>query len=522
MTRKLAPKKLVFLLVAINIFHLALWAYLGTQKSDYHFDEYITFARSNNHIKPLHDYTEGQIYPMGIIEVWNAVDSSHRFDFSIPYGNGVATGGSHPPLYPMLVHLAYSFVPGHFSNWPALLLNFIALTLTAYSVFFLAREVWADDMAALFVMAVFGTIYGVVNMAVFFRMYCLLMMWAGWLVLWHVREKKNHLLLVPLVFCGALTHYYFFVLLFFTALYYGIGLIIRKKWGDIWLYIGSLAIAAGFYLLAAHPYLLRQFTNENDRAAEAFGQLFFGGLGQALAGYFTVLGEALCRETPVLILVLLTFPAAAIWLYLKRRKISREKTAKLLFIAVPALLYLLLIARISPYILDRYIAIIFPAAAVVFWGLFYQAARLLVEKRGERVLAVALVGALLLVGYRRATILPEHCYRYNKIYREMFAEFLPENNNVGVLQIYSQHAKQHIVLHYESVKNAKYMQILPYDNLGLYADFPENGRIILLVGVGVLDAEAGEDVAERLREISGKSQAAFIGYAVSGEAYLLE
>ncbi|MDR0220471.1 MAG: glycosyltransferase family 39 protein [Lachnospiraceae bacterium] len=377
MTNKLTTKKLVWLLIAVNIFHLALWTYIGAQKVDYHIDEYLTFGQANNYRAFAYTFTNGEVYPVDIIDAWRAVDSNHSFDFAIPFNSTAFEGDpSNPPFYLMLVHFVYSLVPDYFSNWPALVINFVALTLTAYSVFFIAREIWADDLAALFVMAVFGTMYGVVNMAVYLRTYCLLMLWAGLLVLWHLREKKNHLFLVLLAVFGGITHYYFFVLLAFTALYYGISLIIAKKWGAIWLYIGSMLIAAGLFLLA-YPYAFSDYAYEYGRYAQKSADYVH--FLRAISGYARVFFEGICRETPLFVLGLLAIIAAGVFFFIKRRQIPRAQTKQLLFIVVPALLYLLTIAKIAPYypnILEKYVSIILPSMGIAFWGLLYQSVKI--------------------------------------------------------------------------------------------------------------------------------------------------
>jgi hypothetical protein len=381
MNVKLPTKKLIALLIAINVFHLAMWIYIAAQKIDFYEDEWFNFLESNNHQIESYGLTEGQIYTMDIAETLFAVDRSHRFDFSVPYGNVVYMGSSHPPLGRMLAHFANSFVPGVFSNWPGFILNFVALTLTAYSVFFTTREIWRDDMAALFVMAVFGTMYGVLNMAVYLYSYCILMMWAGWLVFWHLREKKNHGLLVLLAVLGGLTHYYFFVLLAMTALYYGIGLLVKKRWGEVWLYIGSMAIAAGLYLLI-YPHVITQLTNEYDRAGQALKQLQGTNASPGISIFLSELCESVFRETRALILSILIILAAFVWFYVKHRTIPRETANRLLLVAVPASLFLLAIAKIAPIISDRFIAVIFPSAGIVFWGLLYQAMKQFLQKWG--------------------------------------------------------------------------------------------------------------------------------------------
>jgi hypothetical protein len=513
----MTKKKQLTLLIAINIFHLALWAYIGTQKGDYHYDEYFTFIQSNNYYTHLYELADGQIYPMSVFEELGVVDRDHRFDFSIAYR-------SLPwPSYLMLEHFAYSFIPGVASPWPGFIINFIALTLAAYSVFFITREIWKDDVAALFVMAVFGTMYGVVNMAVLIRMYCLLMMWAGGLVLWHLREKKNHLLLVPIVVLGAFTHYYFFVLLIFTAIYYGVGLLIRKKWGDIWLYGGAMAIAAGLYLLG-NPQVFSAFTSEGNRASQAVEQAQTGGLDNSVASYTRLLFESLCAETPALLFGVLAIIAAFVWLCVKCHKLPAEKVKPLLFIAIPALLCFLIIARIAPYIVYRYISIVLPSLCVVFYGLLYQAVKLFGGKGGWRVLAAVVLSAFVLLGLRRTVYLPFECYPHYQSIHDMYAEIIANNREVSVVYVYlNPGGDQQFVHHYQGLREARYLQGLRFENMALYTPFPADGEIILIIGPMTAETLGGQTVASRLQEVSGKSQATFMGLGVDdAEAWLLK
>jgi hypothetical protein len=328
---------------------------------------------------------------------------------------------------------------------------------------------------------------------------------------------------VLLVLLGALTHYYFFVLLAMTALCYGISLIIRKKWGNIWLYVGSLAIAAGLYLLT-YPHVLGQIADENDRAGQAFKQLRAVGFGRAVIDYLGELSESVCRETRALILSTLAIFVAFVWFYVKHRRIPAETTRQLLLVAVPALLTLLTIARIAPSISDRYIAVIFPSMGIVFWGLLYQAIKLFMKKQG--ILLVAILSILLLLGWRRIDSLPYNCYQHMQSQHDMYAAYLPANNNVAVLHVHDGGA--YYSVYYHALKEAKYLQRVRYNNLSLFSDFPEDGNIILLLGPRELKSEEGQVVADRLRELSGKIKATFIGHTREeyngrhAEAYLLE
>jgi hypothetical protein len=83
-------------------------------------------------------------------------------------------------------------------------------------------------------------------------------------------------------------------------------------------------------------------------------------------------------------------------------------------------------------------------------------------------------------------------------------------------------------IYYHALKKAKYLQRVYYENPGLFSDFPEDGDIILLVSPGVFDSEIGENVVAYWRELSGKSEATYLGQTWEhnekrhGEAWLLE
>jgi hypothetical protein len=287
-----------------------------------------------------------------------------------------------------------------------------------------------------------------------------------------------------------------------------------------------MLVAAGLYMLLqlTDPVKLNSLTSRDERLTQAAKQLQVGGINGALASYLSQLPESICRETPALIFGVLAILAAGICLFVKQRKFPAKQTEQLLFIAIPALAYVLVIARIAPSLEDRYISLVFLPLGIVFYGLLYQAMKFLATKKWMRLLAVAVLSAFLLLGLRRTVYPPFYCYPHYQDIHNMYAEEIGDSDDVAVLYAYlTQNGNRQIVHHYQGVRSARYLQFLRYDNLDQYSPFPNDGKIIVIVGLFLSETIGGQDVADQLLAISGKSQATFMGYAVDhAEAWLLE
>ncbi|MBQ7896012.1 MAG: hypothetical protein IJ364_05595, partial [Oscillospiraceae bacterium] len=95
-------------------------------KSGLFIDEIYTFGLANNHEGPFLDSLVGgsvnnKIMTRQDLLDYVVVNEDQRFDFKAVYDN--QANDVHPPLYYWLFNMAYSFFPGLFSKWPAMVLN---------------------------------------------------------------------------------------------------------------------------------------------------------------------------------------------------------------------------------------------------------------------------------------------------------------------------------------------------------------------------------------------------------------
>ena len=163
---------------------LALMIFYGLRKQGYHVDELYTYELTNY---------PGGFYALqeGYLDTWqqgslyeSALHPARAFDYAIPWNNQKID--VHPPLYYCVVYTFECLFPGMSLPWVGILPNFLCLLGGAFALYWAARRMtgrfWVSWVAA----AVFLLNIGSQGMAVFTRMYALLMLETVLLVLAHL------------------------------------------------------------------------------------------------------------------------------------------------------------------------------------------------------------------------------------------------------------------------------------------------------------------------------------------------
>jgi len=192
----------------------------------------------------------------------------------------------HPPIYYFLLHFVCSVTPGKFSMWQGLIVNLIAFGV---SLFLLKRlaGVLIPELPIIQTLAVvaWGVSAATLTGVVFIRMYMLLTVWIIVITLLHAKEyirrseatgenKKAEIsFLVQLgvfTFLGFMTHYYFFIWLFFLAVVFNLADIVRtrKLWGVI-KYAGVMVVTFGLCYVFYPAWPAQMF--KGQRGAQATG-----------------------------------------------------------------------------------------------------------------------------------------------------------------------------------------------------------------------------------------------------------
>lgn len=329
---KMTEKRIFFLLF------LLVWSaqiitafYFCGQKQGFHEDEYYTYYSTAR--------TNGLIIEDG---AWMERDA-YRNEFVVLKGQAFQYGlvklvqswDVHPPVYYWIFHTIASLFPGQFSKWFGLVINLTAYGISLFLLRFLALLLTKrNEKLTLLVCLFYGFTPAAMSSVVFIRMYALLTLFVSLCAVMHVRavqEWKTQKLpvrtfLLPLsvvTYLGFLTHYYYFIFLFFMAAAFCIYLLWRDR--NLWNSIRyALFTAAAFFIAwLTYPACLGQMFR-GQRGAQATGNFFdLSNTLERFSFFWQILDEYVFgRMLPVLLLAGVL--SALYVMYQLRRKNERR------------------------------------------------------------------------------------------------------------------------------------------------------------------------------------------------------
>lgn len=217
---------------------LALMLYYAAHKQGYHVDELYTYELANY---------PGGFYALedGYMDTWHdgsfysaVLTPGRLFDYTIPWNNQKID--VHPPLYYCLIYTAESLFPQLGLPWVGLLPNFVCILAGAAVLYCTAKRLIGRFWPAWTAAACWLLCVGVQGMAVFTRMYSLMMLEGIVLlychvVLWQALQagQKPPRAVWPGLFAvtmaGALTQYFFLVFCFFVCGLFGVWLLAARR-----------------------------------------------------------------------------------------------------------------------------------------------------------------------------------------------------------------------------------------------------------------------------------------------------
>lgn len=439
------------------------------------------------------------------------VDGSDAFNYLSVYFN--VKDDNHPPLHFMLLHTVSSIFQGKAEAWMGCVINLAAIGVVLILLMKLGRllapalgivdseeEAWIAGLCcALF----YGLSAGAVATALLIRMYGLLTLWCVayfYLVLkkWEEKEfDRDNFCLIAVTILGFWTQYFFLFYCILLAAVAGVLLFRQKRMRELWRFVRSMTIAAAVGV-GLFPFAVSDVLS-SGRGVEALGNLSagFSGYGTRLFAFLKIVGQNILH--PFFWMLVLVLAGAAFY-FAKTGEGSGEKKQtqgrkELLWIAVlPPLGYFFLAARMSPYLVDRYVMPVYPFAGLGE-GLILAGLLCFIKKRmTKRQLAwlVNCVYGLVL------TIQVVSLGRYNGDY------------------LYSGYALQEQI----AESNSEYPCICIYDGFGYYENLPEfthYEKSLLLT----YDQLVNRQDRESIRELD--KVALLIKYGVSGQpAEILE
>lgn len=284
---------------------------------------------------------------------------------------------NHPPLHFMLLHTMSSLFQGQISPMLGCSINLGALAGILILLIGLGRrfgrELGYSEKTGRFLGIVsalcFGLSAGAVAMTLLIRMYALLSFFCTALFYLHVKKwqeddfASHNKCLILVTVAGFLTQYFFLFYCLLLAAVTAAMLLQRKKYREFRRYACSMVIA-GILGIALFPFAISDVFS-SGRGVEALGNLSkgFAGYGERLAAFLHILADRTFGGLFWCLLLLAVWCLIG-WIWRIRNKEKFPSTPLIWMLTLPAAGYFLLAARMSPYLVDRYMMPLFSFVAL--------------------------------------------------------------------------------------------------------------------------------------------------------------
>lgn len=264
----------------------------------------------------------------------------------------------HPPLFYMLVHLVSSICLNNFTKYIIFSINLIFYIASCFVLKKILKLFNKEELSWITVL-LYGLSMGMISIVMFQRMYMMLTFFAMVYLYLNINifknsfeiDKKTKRKLTITVMLGFLTQYYFCIYAALVAIISAICMIKNKKWDSlkryVWCHVKTAII--GLILFPASIYHIF-FSYRGAAGGVAEGSylsrlqeylklIFYGFSIPEILGYITL--------------------GIIIAMFIRRIIIAKRKDIATL-ICLPIFLFVLVIAKIAPFINIRYISIVFP------------------------------------------------------------------------------------------------------------------------------------------------------------------
>ncbi len=350
---------------------------------------------------------------------------------------------NHPPVHFMLLHTICSIFKGYVTPIMGCIINLAAvvgiLILLMKSGNLLAQMLGMEQKAkwvGLLCALLYGLSTGAVTTTLLIRMYgvltllCVAFFYVS-LCKWHKKEFTSHnKSLIAITVLGFWTQYFF---LFYCILLVAVLVCLlwkEKRIKEMWIYIRSMVIAA-VVGVGLFPFAISDVFS-SGRGVEALQNLSqgLGGYGERLLAFGNILLERGLGWFAGLVLLLIVVGVIA------SKKVGKtfcNVASTVILLIVPVVGYFLLAARMSPYLVDRYIMPIFPFVMLIT-GVAITMAAIVIEKAWKQEIKGMLLCFCVLVIQLCNLLHYDGSYLY-KGYQEQL-EFAQEHSDSACICVY--------------------------------------------------------------------------------------
>ena len=503
-------KKILIAIIIILAIQSLAYIYAGNEKPALNVDEYFTYQLSNGVFGVTDPVENGKIYKNSnpFFEQF-VVDKENRFDYKEVWENQARD--VHPPLYYAIFHTVSSFMPEIFSKWTGIGINiFLALFVTIL-VYFITKELCNNSAITLIVALTFALAPSSINNIVFIRMYVLLSIWILGITLLHLKyikkdviDNKFFVILTCLAVCGTITQYYFLIFLFFICLYFGVFLIVKRRWIYALKYVISL-VFAGCISLLIFPTMVNHIFGSGYRGKESFANLASSDFGSRLSVYFEIMKNQIFGgrfSTAILLCTILLIIGMSSKNIRAKLIFDIKKNNSKMIIIFPTVLYFLLVVKISPYLSERYMFCIYPFIWMAFVLLIFRGLNSI--KNGKVSYKEYIV--ILMI----STFFISYSYKAGITYmtkeEEQNIEISKESNAETLLCIYD-NQQWKLMASYLEFDNYNKLVFIPYEQINILKDrkYQKLDKMQLYISTTLNQEEVIEKVLDRYSKYSTAS-----------------
>ncbi len=324
----------------------------------------------------------------------------------------------HPPLFYMLVHLVSSICLNNFTKYIIFSINLIFYIASCFVLKKILKLFNKEELSWITVL-LYGLSMGMISIVMFQRMYMMLTFFAMVYLYLNINifknsfeiDKKTKRKLTITVILGFLTQYYFCIYAALVAIISAICMIKNKKWDSLKRYVWCHVKAAIIGLILFPASIYHIFFSYRGAAGGVAEGSYLGRLQEylKLIFYGFSIPEILGYITLGIIIAM----------FIRRIIIAKRKDIATL-ICLPIFLFVLVIAKIAPFINIRYISIVFPIIIIaVELGVVSSVKELMKTIKNDKMLQfisknasiiILVVIALVVSGYGLLKSKPEFLY----------------------------------------------------------------------------------------------------------------
>ncbi len=347
---------------------------------------------------------------------------------------------NHPPLHFMLLHTISSLFPGKIAPIMGCVINLacvLGVMVLLMRMGLQVMKLWDMEewgrFAGLLAAGLYGLSVGAVSTTLLIRMYAMITFWCVAILALHVQKLYNgklggsdftrrNKLLIAVTVLGFWTQYFFLFYCLILAAVTAVILWRQKRTKELFCYVRSMVLAAVLGV-TVFPFAISDVFS-SGRGVEALENLSAG-----LTGYGSRIGafsSILVKELGVSVVILAIAGLVGIVI-----SIGKKQTGLPGVLWIPVAGYFCLAARMSPYLVNRYIMPLFPLitlnAVVAFckgmgFGAGQKSRQKAVRNIGIALAVVLLAGQLVYVSAHDSDYLYIG-YSEQKAVSEMYREY---------------------------------------------------------------------------------------------------